>query len=194
MSKTLNRILALTTLTLLIAGACLAQGQGGGQSSAFREEHKYTFQLMQTVRHIGDIDKDPKYTLSPAQAKQVLAVMKPIRAKSKLTQDQAKQALKDLKKIFTVKQLNAMAKIKAPARRMGSGGPGGPGGPGGNAQGNRPRMDAAAMKDFNPFYTKAGKSDPGAMGRAKRTNEMFSALEKKAKQTKTAPAKSKAKK
>lgn len=193
MSKTLNRILALTTLTLLIAGACLAQGQGGGQSSAFREEHKYTFQLMQTVRHIGDIDKDPKYTLSPAQAKQVLAVMKPIRAKSKLTQDQAKQALKDLKKIFTVAQLNAMAKIKTPAgqHRMGSGGPGGPGG---NAQGNRPRMDAAAMKDFNPFYTKAGKSDPGAMGRAKRTNDTFSALEKKAKQTKAAPSKGKAKK
>ena len=194
MRKTLNRILALTILTLFITGACLAQGQGGGQFSAFREEHKYTFQLMQTVRHIGDIDKDPKYTLSPAQAKQVLAVMKPLRAKPKLTQDQAKQALKYLKKIFTVKQLNAMAKIKAPQRRMGSGGlggPGGPGGPGRNTQGNRPQMDAAAMKDFNPFYAKADKSDPGTMGRAKRMNDMFSGLQKKAK---AAPAKSKAKK
>lgn len=195
MRKTLNQILALAILTLFIAGACIAQGQGG-QFSAFREEHKYTFQLMQMVHHIGAINVQPKYTLTPAQAKQVLAVMKPIRSKSKLTQDQAKQALKDLKRIFNVSQLNAMAKIKPPARRVGpggSGGPGGPGGPGG-AQGNRPRMDSAAMKDFNPFYVKVSKSDPGSMDRGKRMNDTFSGLEKKAKQAKAAPAKAKARK
>jgi len=52
-------------------------------------------------------------------------------------------------------------------------------------------MDAAAMKDFNPFYSKIDKSDPGAIGRAKRMNDMFSGLERKAK---AVPAKRKARK
>jgi hypothetical protein len=177
-------------LVALLAYAACAQAPQGGQFSKFQEQHKYTFQLMQMVHHIGIIDNDPKYALTATQAKQVLAVIKPLRTKPKLTEDQAKQALKDLKKIFKVDQLNAMARIKPPQHRPGGGQggpggfsgqarPGGPGGPGGG-QGNRPRFDANAMKDFNPFYSKVDKKDPRSADRAKRWNEFFSALEKKA--------------
>lgn len=191
MRKAFERVMALAILSLLVATASFAQGQAGGQFQQFREEHKYTFQLMQMVRHIGEIDKDAKHALTPTQAKQVLAVLKPLSTKPKLTQDQAKQALKDLKKIFTVDQLNAMAQIKSPQHRMGSGGPGGPGGPGGQRpQGNRPHWDPAAMKDFNPFYAKADKSDKMAADRTKRTTDFLKSLEKKSKAAKSAPAKS----
>ncbi len=197
MRKSIERVIALSVLTLLVAAASFAQGQGQGfgQFQQFREEHKYTFQLMQMVHHIGMINADPKHTLTPAQAKSVLSVIKPLSTKPKLTQDQAKQALKDLKKIFNVSQLNAMAKIKAPQRRMGSqGGPGGPGGPGAQRpQGNRPRFDLASMKNFNPFYAKASKNDPMAAARAKRQSQFMSDLTKKANQKSTSakPAKKK---
>lgn len=198
----MNRKLAIAALlTLIVASSCIAQGMMGGQGgpfAQFREEHKFTFQLMQMVRHIGIINDDPKHTLTPAQAKQVLAVLNPLKAKPKLTQDQAKQALKDLKKIFTVDQLNAMAKIKMPMRRPGMGGPGGPGGPGGmgrpGGMGNRPPMDPNAMKNFNPFYAKINKADPRSADRAKRMAGLFSGLESKAKQTKATPVKAKIKK
>ncbi len=171
-------------LIALLAYAAVAQGQQGGQFAKFQEQHKYTFQLMQMARHIEEINKDPKYTLSATQAKQVLAVLKPLRTKPKLTEDQSKQALKTLKPIFKVDQLNAMARIKPPQRRpgSGSGGPGGYGGQGGpgGGQGNRPRFDPNAMKDFNPFYSKVDKKDPRSADRAKRWNEFFTTLEKKA--------------
>lgn len=192
----MSRKLAVAAiLTLFIASSCFAQGMmGGGQSDAFaqfREQHKFTFQLMQMVRHIGAINNDPRHTLSPGQAKRVLAILKPLKMKPKLTQDQAKQALKNLKKIFNVDQLNAMAKIKSPQRRPGMGGQGGPGGPGGMGRpggpggmgrmGNRPPMDPNAMKNFNPFYMKADKSDPRAADRVKRMADLFSGLESKVK-------------
>jgi hypothetical protein len=198
--KVTNRIIAAAALVALAAAAAFAQGPGGqgqgGQFNQMREKYKFTFQLMSMVRHIGEIDKNPKYTLSPAQAKKTLAVLQPLRSKPKMTQDQAKNALKGLKPIFTVTQLNAMAKIKdrpMGQRRMGGGGPGGPGGPGGGAfgrpggggpggPGGRPRMmDPNAMKDFNPFYTRAAKGDQLATRRAPRWNEFFGNLQNKAK-------------
>jgi hypothetical protein len=184
-------------LMLAFAGVLLAQQQqeGRGQWSAMREKYKYTLQLTQMVRHIQEIDKDKKYTLKPSQAKQVLAVLKPLRSKPKMTQDQARQALKDLKKVFTADQLNAIARIKprfgagqGTSRRpgqtpgqgpgMGQREPGTSGGPGG--QSGR-RFDPNAMKDFNPFYAKAPKGDERAARRAARWNEFFAGLEQKAK-------------
>ena len=173
-------------LTTAFAVTALAQQQGGGQSSAMREKYKYTFQLTTMVRHIGDIHKDKKYTLTPSQAKQVLAILTPWRTKPKMTQDQAKELMRKLKKVFTAGQLNAMARIKS---HFGQGGrPGGPGqGPprdGGqdrNRQSGGRHFDPNAMKDFNPFYTKFAKGDTRAEERAKRWNEFFAALQAKAK-------------
>ena len=200
MLKLSRVIIASLLLVLLSAAAGLAQGpggppppmggQGGGQWSQMRERSKYTVQLMQMTRHIMEIDKDPKYTLTKAQAKKVLVVLQPLRKKPKLTQDEAKSTLKKLKPIFTVKQLNAMAKIKPPHRGPGmpGGGYGGPGGgpPGGGQPGaNRPSFDPNAMKDSNPFYSKVKAGDEFAARRAKRWNEFFTAMDNKAKGKKT---------
>lgn len=187
----------------LAAGAAAQQpgpasGRAGNSAAfeEFREKHKYTFELIDTVRKLGEIDKDKKYALTQAQAKQVLAVLKPLRDKPKLTQAQAKQALGGVKKPLTLEQLNAMSRIKQPGRpgrgqglaagpRPGSGQrPGGPppGGPPGEP-GARPAqrgLDPKTMQDFNPFYSKATASDPGSAQRAKRWNEFFSSLERKA--------------
>jgi len=170
-------LVACALLASLATAALAQQQQGANQWSGFREKHKYTFQLMQMVRHIGEIDKDKKYALTPAQAKKVVGVLKPLRSKPKLTQDQAKQALKDLKPAFTASQLNAMARIKPrfEARRPGEQSRG----PGENRERRRP-PDMSAMKDFNPLYSKAPKDDKRAQERVKQMNEFFAALEKKA--------------
>lgn len=184
--RLLVKTMVLGLLVLVIAAASFAQGPGGGAFGEFREKHKYTFQLMQTVRHIGEIDKDPKYALKPDQAKRMLAVLKPLRAKPNLTQDQAKQALKDIKPILTVDQLNAMARIKPMPRggQMRSGGASG--GPPGGGQG-RPRMDPSTMNNFNPFYTDPKAKDERATLRAKRWDVFYTKLERESKQTKQAP-------
>lgn len=182
-------------LLIAVAAAALAQPPGGGQQNSFREKYKYTFQLMQMVGHIQEIDKDKKYTLSADQAKKVLAVLNPLRSKPKLTQEQAKQALKDLKKIFNAGQLNAMARIKpkfashGPGQGNGQRPPGNDRGGPGNG-GERRHFNPNAMKDFNPFYAPKTKSDDKfAQDRSKRWNDFFSALEKKAKTVKAAKPK-----
>ena len=92
----------------------------------------------------------------------MLAVLQPLRSQPKLTQDQAKDALRGLKATLTEEQLTEIGTMKAPqygSRQNGQGGqggaqgggPGGGGGQGGGQQGNRPRLDPVAMKDFNPF-------------------------------------------
>ena len=172
-------------LAMVFAVTVLAQQQGGGQFSAMREKYKYTFQLTTMVRHIEEINKDKKYTLTSAQAKKVLAILTPWRSKPKMTQDQAKTVARNLKKVFTAAQLNAMARIK-PHSGQGPGGrspgQGGQGGPPRNGQaGERRHFDPNSMKDFNPFNTKVAKGDTRAAERAKRWNEFFAALQKKAK-------------
>lgn len=147
----------------------------------WREQHKYTFQLTSTLRAVDQgLDQNPKTKLTAAQAKKILAVLQPLRNKSKMTQDEAKDALKKIKAALTVDQLNALARYEQERRNrrggpggfggggmgMRPGGPGGPGGPGApGAPGARPggpggpgggpgqfRMpDPAQMKDFNPF-------------------------------------------
>ena len=178
--RTITVLIALI-LAIIFATSALAQQQGSGQANSFREKYKYTFQLTQMVSHIQEIDKDKKYTLKPAQAKAILAVLKPLRTQPKLTQDQAKSVLIKLKKPLTAAQLNAMARIKPKfGQRRPGGGQGGPPRQG-DQQGQQRHFDPNAMKDFNPFYTKVDPKDTRAVERAKRWNDFFSALEKKAK-------------
>ncbi len=180
MNRRLTIILAVLLVAIFAVTAVAQQQQGGGQFSAIREKYKYTFQLMTMVRHIGEINKDKKYTLTPAQAKSVLAILKPWRTKPKMTQDQAKTVAKNLKKVFTASQLNAMARIKS---HFGQGPR--PGGQGGdrprNQNGGQHRFDPNRFKDVNPFYTKIDKNDPRSAERVKRWNEFFAGLEARAK-------------
>jgi len=175
-----SAILISLILALVFAATAFAQQQGTSQTNPMREKYKYTFQLMQMVGHISDIDKDKKYTLTPTQAKSVLAVLKPLRTQPKLTQDQAKTVLVKLKKPLTATQLNAMARIKPKVQQhRPNGGQGGPPRQGGQ-QGQR-HFDPNAMKDFNPFYTKIDPKDTRAVERSKRWNDFFATIERKSK-------------
>jgi uncharacterized membrane protein YgcG len=198
------RIAVLICILAAITAVGYAQGPppGGGQGpnagamKAFQDKYKYTFQLTRFVGNIREIDQDKKYTLTVAQASKVLAILKPLRSKPKMTQDQAKKTLTALKKIFTTKQLNAMARVKprfGSGQRPGGGGNGnggnrppggGPPGGGGGGGGGQHRFDPNAMKDFNPFYVNPKATDEFAKRGAKRWNEFFDGLEKKAKPSK----------
>lgn len=185
MNKRITTVTTALVVLIALAVPVLAQQQRAADPRAqMREKYRYTFELMRMVRHIQEIDKDKKYTLTPDQAKKVLAVLKPYRTKPKMTQEQAKQVLKSLKPIFTAAQLKAMENVKPSLQRRPSPPPGDrdkerPSGPP-PAAGQR-RFDPDAMKDFNPFYSKAPKGDKWAEERVKRMNEFFASLEKKAK-------------
>jgi hypothetical protein len=133
--------------------------------------------------NIGRLDKS-KAPLTAKQAKSVLAVLEPLKKKTKLTQDEAKIAIKKLKAVLDEKQLTEIGKMKPEMRLAGPGGPGRPGGQGGPGrmpggqpgQGGMPRMDMSAMKNFNPFNPPKGT--PMAEHGAKRMNELFDSLEK----------------
>jgi hypothetical protein len=106
-------------------------GPPGGNMAAFqkfREQHKYTFQLTRMLRGLGELDKDSATALTPTQAKGVLAVLKPWQTKPKMTQDDAKNVMKGVKKVLTARQLNALSRVQD--RGFGGGGRGGPGGGG----------------------------------------------------------------
>ena len=179
MRNAFRKIMTLAAMALLLATAALAQGPGGPPPGDFRDEHKYTFQLMHLARQIGEIDKNSKYALSPAQAKKVFAVLKPLRSKPQLTQAQAKVAVQKLQKVFTAAQLKAIAQAKPHfGHRMAGGPPGGPGPQAGPREHPHMRMDPGAMKNFNPFYAK----DNNPM--SKHWDGFFNGLEKKAKSAK----------
>lgn len=168
----------------------------------WREAHRYTFQLTSTLRALSEIDRDPKTRLKPEQAKKILAALQPYRNKPKMTQDDAKNALKAIKAALTVDQLNAIARIEAERRNRRGGGPGGgggmgmrPGGPGGPAgggavapgAGQRPgggpggnfRMpDPSQMKDFNPF--RPDTSTPFGQRSAEFWKNFFQGLQQRA--------------
>jgi len=184
-----------------------AAGTGGGNPSAFREqmtqfreEHKYTFQLTRLVGNIGRLEQEGKNKLTPAQAKQLLGILQPLRTQPKLTQDDAKEAIRSLQAALTMDQRTEIGQM--PERRFGGGNRGGQGGPGGQGMGGaggqgggaprgqggqnggrpggqRPQFDPAAMKDFNPFNAQSGGM--GGPRAAARYDEFFKALEAKAK-------------
>lgn len=167
----------------------------------WREEHKYTFQLLGLVGGLMQLEQEGK-PLSAKQAKQVLAILQPLTKKQKLTQEEARKAQFALQKVLTAAQLNTISRMRAEARRrrgegsgrprngfMGGGAPGG--GAGGNHQspGGRERqsgarfmqMDPAKLKNFNPFYF-SGKPETPMMERYRsRMKKFMTELGKKAK-------------
>jgi hypothetical protein len=191
-------------------GGAPGGGPPGGNMAAFqkfREQHKYTFQLTRMLRGLNDLEKDSSTALQPAQAKSILAVLKPWQTKPKMTQDDAKGVMRGVKKVLTAKQLNALSRVQDRGFGGGRGGPGGgpgggpPGGgvggpPGGGPGGGGPpggyrgaggpggggqrRFDPATMKNFNPLLTKADPNNPMSGRRVERNKRMFAALEARA--------------
>ncbi|MGB9586885.1 MAG: hypothetical protein ACPL7O_01765 [Armatimonadota bacterium] len=190
----MNRMFRSVAYMIVISAVSLAGMVGAQQlqsraprlsaeQKAFLEKHKYTFELMRFAHQVGEIDKDKKYALTQSQAKKVLEILKPLRTKPKLTQEEAKKTLANLKKVFTAAQLNAMSRLKprSPQVRRPEGRQQGPQQPPREQNIQRPQMpDGKAMQDFNPFYQKVPKANKMAEERAKRMNEFFASLEKKA--------------
>ncbi len=204
--------LYISAFVVMAAMAAVAQpppGAGGFQMTPemqrrmeefrkWREAHKYTFQLTSTLRGLEMLDRDAKTKLTPAQAKKILAVLQPLRNKPKMTQDDAKNALKQIKAALTVNQLNALARFEAERRnrRGGPGGgmgmrPGGMGGPPGGAPGARPGApggpggarpqmpNLSQMKDFNPFKPNP-QMGPFGQRAAEYWNNFFKGLQQRA--------------
>lgn len=199
--KVKNRfVVGMTTavLVLTFGGILYAQsgnGDQGGQPG--RGEHgrmfaqfMYTFQLMRTASRIPDLNKDSAHALTKAQAKQILAILGPLRTQPKLTPDQAKAASEKLQKVFTRAQLEVMDKMTPfgpRGHRMGAQGQGGPGGnfnhndhPQGapRPDGNRPRPKLE--ENMNPFYAKVPAGETRRQEMVKRMNVVFDELKKKA--------------
>lgn len=148
----------------------------------FREEHRYTFMLMQLASGIVRLEDDPAHAVSSAQAKQLLAVLQPLRTQPTLTQDEAKNTIKAIQSILTAEQRDAINKLQ-PERNRQQGGPGAPGM--GRPSGQRPQgggrrmpMDLDAMKNFNPFN--ASQKSPMAQRGGRGIEQLFTVLEKKA--------------
>ncbi|MGI6295593.1 MAG: hypothetical protein ACOX3G_05845 [Armatimonadota bacterium] len=110
MRNTPMRLIAASIMALFIAGAALAQGPFGVGSSQFRDENKYTFELIQTMNQIDAMNRDPRSGFDRTQAKQVLSVVNPLRKQSKLTQKQAQQAISKLKPVISTSKAVAWQK------------------------------------------------------------------------------------
>jgi hypothetical protein len=214
MVRRVSETIAAITFLSIIAVSGFAQvpkapknRPNDGPRSEIRQNFQYTFQLMRTVMRTEELNRDPKHSLTPNQAKQVLAILKPFRSKPTLTQNQAKQAVTSLKKIFTDSQLKVMNNMQSgfrqPGQQRGGQRPGGerpmraPGSPNGNRPSmpgrnpsenarpaGRPGNPPSPMKDFNPFYTKPGAPDQRSAQMGKRWDQFFNELEKKSKQKK----------
>jgi hypothetical protein len=149
----------------------------GGQFAGFeefRKSHQFTFQLSRLASNIGRLDKETKSPVTPDQAKAILAVLTPLRKQESMDQEGAKAAIRSLQKVLTDDQRNAISTM-APEHRFRSAG----GSSGGRPSGERPHFDMKAMENFNPFNPP--KDSPMYERSKKRMDDLFAALEKKAK-------------
>jgi len=153
-----------------------APGMGGqaGAFEEFRKSHQYTFQLSRLAANIGRLDKETKFPLSSDQARAVLAVLTPLRKQETMDQDQAKTAIKDLQRILTDDQRNAISQMPPEHRFRREGGSSS-----GPPTDRRPRFDLKAVENFNPFNPP--KDSPMYERSKKRWDDLFAALEKKSK-------------
>lgn len=120
----------------------------------WRENNKHVSALQQTVMGLALIEQDPKTALTKDQAKKILAALNKWGKKPTLTNDQAREANKELTASLTVAQLQKMATAPSPGRGgRGFGGGARPGG-GLGGGGQRPTFDISKFpdpKNYNPL-------------------------------------------
>ncbi len=175
----------VAAVSLLSAVAAIAQPspQTMMQWQQFREEHKYHFQLREMFLKLGELEKKGGQTaLTKEQAKKLLDIFHPLTKKEKLTADEAKEALRQVKAVLRPDQLNALQRIQLPRMRRPAASGSGAGGPGGGG----PRFDPSQFRNFNPLslVVKVDPKSPAAewmKRRTERIKEVLSLLEKKAK-------------
>lgn len=164
-----NWMIAATLCAALTSNAVLAQGPGSSGSRSNSPKRK----LGGLLRNIGELEKSKTAALTKPQAKSVVGLVNPWKAKPKMTDDDAKALFIKVNAVLTAKQKAELDKLAAMDRRFGpgerssgpgGGGPGGPGGGFGGPGGGAP--DPAKMKEFqamreklsgffkmyNPFY------------------------------------------
>jgi hypothetical protein len=151
--------------------------------SQFRDEHKFTFQLLRITNGVRRLDTPPAPALSAAQARAILATLQPLRTRLTLSQDEAKSAVLAIQRTLTVEQRTVIAQQGERRRQSGmmpgrgAGGSGGSGGPR-SASGQPPAFDPEAMKDFNPLASEG--ATPSPFGRGSNANGLFPFLEARA--------------
>ncbi len=169
-------IVAATLSAALTGGSFLhsttssaqAQGPGGGSGGGMNRTAKG--RLSGFFRSIDELEKNKAKALTKAQAKTIVGIITPWKAKPKMSEDEAKALYGKFNGALTSAQKNELDKIAAKNRKGfgsagGSGGGPGGGGPGGGPGGGSP-PDAKQMAEFkaqrekmagffktyNPFY------------------------------------------
>lgn len=156
----------------------------------FRDTHKNVSALQQSLRAIGQMEKDPKTKLNKKQAHAVLAVINKWKSKPALTDAQAREVNTQLTAPLSLAQIKQIA-IAGERRRggPGGGGPGG-GGPGGGGPGGARRggpggpggggrMNPASFpspREYNPLNPATSPMTRGVDRAKKEMHELMSAL------------------
>src|ERR1043166_1334383 len=113
-----SKLLLTGALMMAMAMPTLAQGPPGGgppggggmppEIQKMMAQIKYRRQMREQIRAIGEINRDPATAVSPPQAKQLLAILKPWTTKEKMSEEDAKGVMRAVKKVMKPNQLNAM--------------------------------------------------------------------------------------
>lgn len=202
----MTRVRLMAAALLLLAAPVLAQGPPpggtmGGPPPEFRQmmaQMQYRRQLRAQIRAIDEMNRDPATALSPAQAKQLLGIVKPWTTRPRMTEADAQSIIRSIRKLLTPRQATLVANARP---RRGFGGPVGPGGPGGPPPGFRgegrrggpegrpgfrpggpppgfdPARMAARLKAENFLSTKAEPENPFSARRAEENKAMLAMLE-----------------
>ena len=196
---------AAIALFALNAPAAHAQGGFGGGGfqpppemmakikkwQAWRQSHPHVSALGQTMRGMGELDKNPGTQITKPQAQAILAAIKPWRSKPVLTNDQALQVNKAITRPLSIPQIKKLATMGGPGggRRGGGFGGGGGGGfgggggrPGGGGPGGRPGgFTMPDPKDYNPLNPSTFPDSPFKGRMVEGMNRFISTLQARAK-------------
>ncbi len=160
---------------------------------AWRQSHPHISELGQTMRGMGELDKNPGTQITKPQAQAILAAIKPWRGKPVMTNDQALQVNKAITRPLSIPQIKKLATMGGPGggRRGGGGGgfggggggrPGGFGGGGGRPGGGGPGgFTMPDPKDYNPLNPSTFPNSSFKSRMVQRMTQFISTLQARAK-------------
>jgi hypothetical protein len=129
-----------------------------------------TFRLMRLPRQITEINMDSKTALTPAQAKKILSVVKPLRQKPHLNVEQTQKVIAQLDKILTPSQKEAITNLRPGFGRRMNGRPGAEG----MNNGDRPRRargDSNGDRPRGEFGQAGGDRPRGEFGQGQSSGD-----------------------
>src|SRR5947208_2432536 len=116
------RVRFVTAALMLLAAPVLAQGPPpggprGGPPPEFRKmmaQMQYRRQMRNQLRAIDEMNHDPAAALSPAQARQLLGIVKPWTTKPRMTEQDAQWIMRSIRKVLTSRQATIVANARPP--------------------------------------------------------------------------------